>query len=154
MMFRCKSARAFVLLEVIIALTILTITVSAILRSFTQSLDAIRQLEVRTQAGFLAQELLDKYEAGVLPNEEGIQEGDFGETSPDFTYAAEIRYEYPDYKDVKADDIEQLFPTKALQIDIYYDNHRNRSFRAVSISTAIMGFEHKSEQLKKESNDF
>ena len=97
-----SRGRGFVLLEVIIALTILTVTVSTVLRSFSQSLSAVRQVEVQTQAAFFAQQLLDEFE--IFPPVEGAHEGGFGDDYWEYYWEATVDYEDPDYDEANQHD--------------------------------------------------
>lgn len=140
MISRTASPRAFVLLEVIVSLTILTITVTMSLRSFSQSLMAARQLEVKTQAGFFARQLLEEYE--VNPPEPGKREGGFGDDYAAYTFRVEIDLEEPDYDRVSPPrEVDKLFQMRMLEIEIFYDDGRLPSFRAAHIHSAIIGFE-------------
>ncbi len=148
-----RHSKSFVLLEVLIALTILGVTVSAILRSFSQSLSAVRRIEVQTQAAFFAHQLLDEFE--INPPDEGTTEGGFGDAYREYSYVATVRYEMPDYGESRVHkDIGQFFPLRLVAIEINYDNGRNAPFQAASIHSAIMGFERFSEQAKKQLMNF
>ena len=153
---RAKGAArrgGFVLLEVIISLTILAVTVTAVLRSFSQSFSAARQLEVITQAAFFAQQLLDEFE--INPPEEGENEGGFGDDYIDYYYIVDVEYEAPDYDETnRSDEIRTFFPLRRMRIDIYYDNGRNKAMRAISLDTAIMGFERFSSAAKLQLRQF
>ncbi len=139
--------RAFVLLEVIVSLTILAVTVTTILRSFSQSLSAARQLEARTQAVFFAQQLLDEFE--INPPPEGSREGGFGDAYSEYSYMVRVEYEDPKYPGKRSSrEIEHFYPQRMVTIDIYYDNGRNKPFLALTLDSALMGFERFSEQAK------
>lgn len=82
-----RQAAAFTLLEVMIALAIFFMAVFTILDSTSQSLSAARllqQKEVMPDARFL---LADLWPTNKL--EEGIEEGDFGDLYPEFTWIRE-----------------------------------------------------------------
>ncbi len=97
-----RLRRGFVLLEVIISLTILAVTVAAVLRSFSQSLSALRILEVQTQAEFFAQQLLDEFE--INPPREGVTEMGFGDDYAAYSYVVDVEYIAPDYDDTNRHD--------------------------------------------------
>ena len=143
-----RPARAFVLLEVLISLTILAVTVTATLRSFSQSLSAIRQLEVRTMANFFAQQILDEFEL-TPPYEEGESEGGFGDDYAEYYYTLKLEYEEPDYNDFNQHaDVDRFFPMRIVTVDVYYDNGRNKPLHAAHVTSAIMGFERYSREFK------
>lgn len=144
----------FVLLEVLLSLTILVIAVSASLSSFSQSLNAVRRLEVGTQAAFFAQQLLDEFE--INPPEEGEHEGGFGDDYWQYYYIVDVKYEDPDYEDVNRHDaIGQFFPLRLMTIEIFYDNGRNRPFRPLGkVSTAIIGYERFTRASKRQLRNF
>ena len=148
-----RAKRSFTLLEVIVAMTILMFTITAILRSFSQSLSAIRQLEVRTQAGFFAQQLLDEFE--IDPPDEGVHEGGFGDDYAAYYYQVEVVYEMPEYREYNRHrSIEQFFPLRRFTIEIFYDDGYRKPIRALSIDSAIMGFERFAEEAKIQYGNF
>lgn len=140
-------------MEVLIALTILAVTVAAALRSFSQSLSAVRQLEVRTTASFFAEQLLDEFE--INPPAEGKSEGGFGDDYWQYYYKVDVSYEEPDYDDGnRHEDISNFFPLRNVSIEIFYDNGKNKAFRAIEVNTAIMGFERYSREMKLQHENF
>lgn len=148
-LFQRDARRAFVLLEVLVSLTILTVTVTAVLRSFSQSLSAVRMIEVETQATFFAQQLLDEFE--INPPEEGKHEGGFGDAYKNFYYIVECEYEEPKYdEDNLHEEVMQFFPMRMLKIEIFYDNGINKPMRAATVHSAIMGFERYSYEAKQQ----
>ena len=139
--------KAFVLLEVLISMTIIAITLSAVLRSFSQSLKAVRKLEVETQAAFFAQQLLDEFE--INPPEEGRTEGGFGDDYWQYYFLVEVEYEEPNYDEAnRHEEVNQFFPFRTIHIEIRYDNGIIKPFRALSVDSAIMGFERFSAESK------
>jgi type II secretion system protein I len=143
------SRRAFVLLEVLVSLTILTVAVTAVLRSFSQSLRAVKMIEVETQAVFFAQQLLDEFE--INPPEEGDHEGGFGDAYKNYFYRATVEYEEPDYdEDNLHEEVAQFYPLRRLKIEIFYDNGISKPLRAANLETAIMGFERFSHEAKQQ----
>lgn len=151
---RSMKRHGFVLLEVLLSLTILVIAVSASLRSFSQSLSAVRRLEVGTQAAFFAQQLLDEFE--INPPEEGEHEGGFGDDYWQYYYVIDVKYEDPEYEDVNRHDaVGQFFPLRLLKIEIFYDNGRNKPFRPLGeIHTAIIGYERFTRASKRQLRNF
>lgn len=145
-----RSARAFVLLEVVVSLTILAVTVATVLRSFSQSMSAIRILAVETQSAFFAEQLLDEFE--INPPDEGPFEGGFGEDYKEFYYEGSVEYIAPDYDETnRHEEVEQFIPMRLVTIDIYYDNGHHKPIHAVrGLTSALMGFERFSDELKRE----
>lgn len=130
----------FVLLEVILSLTILAFAVAAFMRSFTHSINAAKQMEIRMQATFFAQQLLEEFE--IYPPSEGETEGGFGEAYKFYSYSLKMDYVDPKYQKVEGDEqIEQYFPLRKYAIEIHYDDGRMKKFTPVKIDSAIMGFE-------------
>jgi hypothetical protein len=83
---RHHAGKAFTLLEVMIALAIFFMAVFAILDCTSQSLGAARRLQLNEpDVGMLVADLM-------LTNklEEGMEEGDFGDAYPGFTWTREI----------------------------------------------------------------
>jgi type II secretion system protein I len=150
--FGCGTGRrraGFVMLEVLVALTILTFAVVAILNSFSKSFDATRRLEVETQAQFFARQLMDEFE--VNPPPEGRHEGGFGDAYGEYWFVVEVTYETPDYDDAfRIDEVERFFPYRRMHIEVHYDNGVQKSFRAIAYETAIMGFERFSREHKSQ----
>ena len=148
-----RLRRGFVLLEVIISLTILAVTVAAVLRSFSQSLSALRILEVQTQAEFFAHQLLDEFE--INPPGEGVAEMGFGDDYAAYSYVVDVEYIAPDYDETnRHDEILRFMPMRVFTIEIFYDNGRNKPFRAITIDSAIMGFERFSIEARRELHHF
>lgn len=140
---------AFALLEVMISITIIAIVVTSVLRSFTQSMAAVRKMEVRTKAQAFAQQLLDQYE--VKPPPEGTIEGGFGDEYWEYSFTAKVSYEEPEY-DVESGkkDVKRFIPMKRIAISITFDNGALKPFRAYELETAIMGFERFSPEARRQ----
>lgn len=151
-----RRSRAFVLLEVIVAMAILGVAVAAFMRSFTQSLHAAKQMEIHTQAQFFARQLLDEFE--IFPPEEGETEGGFGEDYPFYFYRVDVRYVEPDYNRrvlEVPDDVEQLFAMREITLEIFYQDARMTDpVRPVHLETAIMGLEKFSFESKRSYANF
>jgi hypothetical protein len=146
---RRRRGKGFVLLEVIISMTILAATVAVVLRSFSQSLAAARQLEARTQAGFFARQLLDEFE--INPPAEGVHEGGFGDDYREYSYVARVDYVEPDYRGLDVPQtIEEFYKIRELRIEIRFDDGRSAPITAASVESAIMGFERFSEQARQQ----
>lgn len=106
------NQQGFTLLEVLIAIAILAISLSAIFGSQAQSLSLAAEAQFNIHSATLAQAKLAEYESGVKPLEN--EDGDFGEDFPGYTWKVEV---------LDAD-LEDIFPSttdlkKALQqIDV------------------------------------
>lgn len=138
---RRRRRSSFVLVEVILALTLLGIASMAFMKSFAYSLNAARKMEIVTQANFFAMQLLDEFE--IFPPAEGRNTGHFGEEFANYSYDVELTYVDPEYdRDVEVpDDIEQLFAERRLHLQIYYDDGVHHPFIAAEVHTMLMGFE-------------
>lgn len=137
---RTLACRGFVLLEVILSLLILGIAVAAFMRSFTQSLDAARRMEVSTQATSLATRLMQ--ELDVQTPRAGLTEGVFDPPFDKYHYYVKMDYEEINYGKLDGDDeVEQFFPMRMLEITIDYDDGNRRPFQAIQLKTAIPGWE-------------
>jgi type II secretion system protein I len=137
---RAKRA-GFVLLEVIVALTILGVAVAAFMRSFTLSLEAARKMEIQTQAVFFADQLMEYFE--IMPPTEGEREGGFGDDYRNYSYRVNVRYEEPEYRDVEVpDNIAELFKRRDYTLEIFYDNGRMKQpYAALRLDSSMIGFE-------------
>jgi prepilin-type N-terminal cleavage/methylation domain-containing protein len=113
------SVRAFVLLEILIAMVILGIAMAAVLRCFTNGLKSVSYDRRITQAVLLAQDLLEDFE--VEAPEEDKVEGSFAPDFPDFIYVAEFKQVEIKYRDIGATmrkkELEYL---RKVQLQIYY----------------------------------
>jgi type II secretion system protein I len=137
---RSPSRRsAFVLLEVILSLAILGVAVAALMRSYAQSLNTARRMQVHTQALFLAQQLLDEFE--IYTPLQGKHEGGFGDAYRAFSYTVNMEYEEPSYRRVKDDDIGQYFSLRHYVLKIHYDDGIRPPSTPVSLETAVINFE-------------
>jgi hypothetical protein len=84
---RQRFARAFSLLEVMIALAIFFMAIFAILQSVSQILGAARMLQQKQRMPDVLSLVSELYLTNKF--EEGIVEGDFGEVYPGFTWTRE-----------------------------------------------------------------
>lgn len=137
----------FVLLEVIVSLTILGVAVAFLMRSFTDSFNSAKKMEIYTQASFLAQQLMDEFE--VYPPAENKVEAGFGDSYPGYSYRATKTYVTPRYRLRGGNkEIERFFATRMLEIEIHYKDETSKDFVACKVSTSIVGFEKFSPQTK------
>lgn len=83
------DSSGFTLLEVMIALAILAIAITALFGSQSHSLSLAIEGKFNGSASLLAQEKLAEYRAGVVDLVDA--EGDFGKEYPGFSWKAEVR---------------------------------------------------------------
>lgn len=115
------------LLEVIVSLVILGISVAALMRSFTVSMNAIRRNDVTTQGCVLAEGLLQEIE--LDPPRARLTRGTFeAEGYPDYSYELSIEEEELRYKNlqtkVKAKDLRSI---RHVTLRVDYQNRTMRS---------------------------
>ena len=79
----------FTLLEVMVAIAILAITLSALFGSQAQSLSLAEEVQFNIQAGTLAKAKLSEYESGLTSPENA--DGEFGEEFPGYIWKAEVQ---------------------------------------------------------------
>lgn len=84
-----SNRQGFTLLEVLIAIAILAISLSAIFGSQAQSLSLATEAQFNLRAATLARAKLAEYESGVAPLEDG--DGDFGEDFPGYVWKVEVQ---------------------------------------------------------------
>lgn len=142
-------ARGFVMLEVILAITILGMAAFAFMHSFTQSLKAARMMEIQSQATLFARQLCEEFE--YFPPEQGESEGGFGDAYWQYAYRVTMEYEEPDYDegDLDFDAIDRFFPMRQLVIEIIYDDGEKDPFVALRVDTALVSFEQFSVESKR-----
>lgn len=145
---RITGHAGFVLLEVIVSLTILGVAVAFLMRSFTDSFQSAKKMEIYTQASFLAQQLMDEFE--VYPPKENRVEAGFGNSYPGYSYRVTKTYVEPKYNRLKTgkNEIQRFFATRMLEIEVHYQDEAIHDFVACKVSTAIVGFEKFSPQTK------
>ena len=131
----------FVLLEALVSVAILGFVVMACMRSFTQSLQAARLMEIQTQGLFFAQQLMSEFE--ILPPVEDVTEGGFGEDYAPYYYTVNLEIVEPDYGRLDCDDhIDKFFDMRQMTIEIWFkDGKMNNPLRIVGVDCAITGFE-------------
>ncbi|MGC8740136.1 MAG: type IV pilus modification PilV family protein [Candidatus Sumerlaeaceae bacterium] len=90
----------FLLLEVIVSLVILGIAVATIMRSFTVSMNAIRRIDITTQACVLAERFMQDLE--LEPGKARSGRGTFEEEGyPDFSWELTVQDEEVRYKNLQ-----------------------------------------------------
>lgn len=138
--FKRRHNFAFVLLEVLVSLAILSIALASAMRSFTISLKAARLSQDMTVATMLARELVEQWE--IIPPAKGKIEGDFGPDHPEFTYAGEYKQENIKYEDIPKVNkyVGRLVPLRRISLDVYRnETQRNvkKQYRMLHIETAL-----------------
>jgi prepilin-type N-terminal cleavage/methylation domain-containing protein len=146
--------RAFTLLEVLVALTIVALTLSAVLRSLTISLKAVRQSERMTTATILARGLVDEWE--LKPPEAGALAGDFGDRYRGYSYEAECKDIPIDYKRLpKIMEVGRLAGMKQIAVDVYYvapGSDATTRKRVLHIESALTGADKYTPQSRRANN--
>lgn len=139
---RFAKNHGFVLLEVLVALVIISIGATAVLRSLQQSLKAARQAEIINRAALLAESLVEEIQ--INPPLEGKYDGGFGEDAPDYRYELVVEEEKLRYRGSqrKADE-DDFRPVKMAHIEIFLDrpDQDERSARIIKIDSAILGMQ-------------
>ena len=66
----------------------------------------------------------------------------FGDDYARYYYEVVVEYEEPNYDDTnRHEEIEQFVPFRKMKIEIFFDDGRHQPIRAITLDTAIMGFE-------------
>ena len=90
MKFADRSCEAgFSLMEVLVALVVLAVALSAVVRMAGESQSSLIESQTRTTATILAQSMMDEILARDLESFSG-DEGDFGEAEPEYAWSAEL----------------------------------------------------------------
>lgn len=136
------TRRAFVLLEVMVALIILAVAMTAILRGFIVVLGTIRENATALKATLLAESLLDDLE--LEPPAEGHAEGDFadddrfGEEYAHFSWDREVEEESVRYDGFPADPMQDEEPLYKMTVKILYDDGKYRKFTPIVVTTYLL----------------
>ncbi len=83
-----RSSSGFTLLEVMIAVAVLSISLVALFGAQSHSLSLATEAQFNTIAAMLAQEKIAEIEAGLLPYSNG--RGDFGKKYPGYEWSLEV----------------------------------------------------------------
>jgi len=130
------------LLEVIVSLVIMGISVAAIMRSFTVSMNAIRRNDVVTQGCVLAEGLLQEIE--LEPDKARTSRGTFEQEGyPDYSWHLTVQEEEVRYRSlktkVKARDLRAL---KHAMLTVTYQNASMRApSTVVELHTCLLPIE-------------
>lgn len=141
-----RRPRAFILLEVTVALVILGIAAAVSMRSFILSMHATRELEISERADLLAKAMMESWD--LVPPPEGKAEGSFGKDpnyGPEYRfyfYRMDVENQDIDYLDVSNEGMRRDFvPLKKVHLEIFYDDQQNRRFRPVNLYTYCLGID-------------
>jgi type II secretory pathway pseudopilin PulG len=125
--FRRTSSRAFVMLEVMVAIIIIGLAAVALVRGFIVSLDTVSRVRMNEQAILLGRSIMD--DMMLEPPSEGEYNGRFaddnrfGEAFAGWEWEMEVETIEPDYDEVPKgnllQDLEVLYHTK---LRINFDN--------------------------------
>jgi type II secretory pathway pseudopilin PulG len=167
--FSGRFCAAFILLEVIISMMIISIAIAALLRSFTVSLASARKTQIVTTACLLAQQILEEYE--VVPPQGDHDEGKFDSPDSDeawevdgsaynkrnpfrfYYWTVDVVEEEIDYPDVSFEgEIEEFENLLKLIVTIRYDDGRLKKFTPVKIETYLTTAEKFTYSSKKDNN--
>jgi len=143
-----------VLLEVIVALTILGVGLTVVMRSFTLSLKATRRERVITTGSLLANYLVDQFQV-MPPIGVPFDQGDFGQDYPGFSWEMSLEGEEPRY----VVDSERLYQEKYFRqrmvVRVWYQHpYRRDPMLAAEAETYLLGLERFSDQTKQEMQLF
>jgi len=86
---KSRRSHGFTLLEILVAMSIISIALIAVFRLYAQTISMNHQLAFNTQAPFLAQQKINQLM--MMPAEEmGDESGDFGDDFPGYSWAVTI----------------------------------------------------------------
>ncbi|MFO8154046.1 type II secretion system minor pseudopilin GspI [Thioalkalivibrio sp.] len=89
-------AVGFTLIEVLVALAILGVTLGALVKAGSEHARNTHYLQERTLAHWVGQNLVARYEAGLIVPERGTTSGTVRQAGQDWEYRLEIGEELPD----------------------------------------------------------
>jgi len=113
-MLNLKSSCGFTLLEVMIALSVVSIALMAILGSQSQGLSLANESRFNTTASLLAQEKMAEMEAVRERGDLTSDSGDFGEAFPDYVWRLSVH-------DVSFEGVEKVSDRlKRIDLEITY----------------------------------
>lgn len=116
----------FVLLEVIVAMVILGISLATIMRSFTLSLEAIRNNDATTQATVLAEMAFQSLEAEP-PTRKGRITGDFSvDGFPEYGYEVQTDIEKLKYRLKTRTRVDNLRELRICRLSILHERPNGR----------------------------
>lgn len=139
------ARRAFVLLEVMIAIMIVAIALVALVKGFVISLDRLGRLRAEEQALYLARSLMDDLQLNPPPAKtfEGKFSDDsrYGDEFAGWRYKLEIESEEPDYEERPIgkinQDLEQVYYVH-LEISKGEDDRARETRTILNLYTVLM----------------
>lgn len=137
-----RRRASFVLLEVTLAMMILSVVMLVSLRGFITSIGAIRELRLSMTATLLAESLLDDFE--LEPPSRGRGEGSFGdderfgEPFENFTYTYTVDVIQNRYDGIPRRLFQDPEPLYEMTLEIWYDDGRFRRFRPFQTKTYLL----------------
>jgi type II secretory pathway pseudopilin PulG len=154
-----RPSRAFVLLEVTLAVVILGISSAVFMRSFVLSMHSIRRMDISMKASLLAQAKLNSFD--LFPPEEGKKEGafaddpDYGEVFKFYFWILEAEEKEIDYDDVDTEGARrELFPLTQVRLQILYNDGVNRRYVPIDVTTYLTGLDPFSYQTRQTTQYF
>jgi general secretion pathway protein I len=93
---RACTHGGFTLIEVLVALAILAVALGALVKAGSEHTRNTYYLQERTLAHWAGQNLLARYEAGLLAPQRGSREGTLRQADQDWRFEVEIREELPE----------------------------------------------------------
>lgn len=137
--------RAFVLIEVMVALVILAVAMTAILKGFVTVLATIRENTTATRAALLAETLMDDFE--LEPPVEGEADGSFaddirfGEEYAAYFWEFEVEEVEIKYDGFPSNPLQEQEPLYEMTLRIIYDDKQYRRFVPVTVTTYLLDSE-------------
>lgn len=142
-MNRAKPRKSgFVLLEVTLAIVILAVVMTALLRGFLIAMYSVKRIEVTAVATQLAESLMEDYE--LEPPVRGRADGEFaddqrfGEEFANFQWRREVEIVEAEYDDIPRNPLREPEPLYKMNLQIWYDDGRNDPFLPIQINTYLM----------------
>ena len=122
-----QGRAGFTLLEIMVALSVMTFALIAIFQLYTQTISMSYRLSFNTRAPFLAQKIMTQQTS--MPGDElGDNSGDFGEKFPGYTWAVSVEDLVPEV--LETDDLKKIDVRVFLNGDEQtYDLRRYRFLR-------------------------
>ncbi|MEO8377545.1 MAG: type II secretion system protein [Candidatus Sumerlaeota bacterium] len=137
-----ERRRAFVLLEILVAIVIVSIALVAIMKGFVLSLDSLKRIRMNEKAFVLARSLMD--DMILEPPDEGTFDGNFtddprfGEEYSGWRWSLDVEAEEPDYDERPrgrlTQDLEEVYNAR---LKIMYDKN-NEKKTYINISTILL----------------
>jgi type II secretory pathway pseudopilin PulG len=155
------SHQGFVLLDVVLSLTILSLVVFTALRAFNQSISVAKRSDIAARAQMYAEAKMEEF--SLDPPDEGFHEGEFAddpfydpetfEDVEDFRWTASVEHITPEYPDVRLADRDEERLHNLVQIDlrvIHDDGPRGfQIWTAAEINTYLLGQERFSAEARR-----